>query len=182
MRLLVADRIGPHPGLAERVMLQHAFGQAQPVGGVVRPGLEGNVLLVGFDEVEEADLAVGQFFGGIQHGAQEFVNIAVQRKRTQLQAGLHQPLSPFAARDVLLDADEMGDRAFLAAYRGDGLFLVVQAAVLASVYQFTAPDFAGQDGVPHLFVKGLVLPARFQETRVLAKGLLGGVAGQPAPG
>ena len=69
-----------------------------------------------------------------------------------------------------------------APHRSDGHLFGVEAAVLAAVGQFPAPDLAGGNGLPQVPIKRFILFAAFQQARVLAQDFLRGVAGQRGEG
>ena len=71
-------------------------------------------------------------------------------------------LEPFAFGDVLIDGDEVGDLAALIAHGGDRHLLCVEAAVLAAIDHFAAPDTTGGDGSPESAIEAGVMLARLE--------------------
>jgi len=76
----------------------------------------------------------------------------------------------------------MRDDAFVGTDRGDRMLVVIERSILAAVREAATPCLAGEDGVPKLFVKFLVVFAGFEQTRILPDNLLGAVARQGGEG
>ena len=66
-------------------------------------------------------------------------------------------LGVLARRDVFLDADKVDDVAFGVPDRSDGLIGYIVPAVFVTVGDLAAPDFAGEDGLPEVLIKCLVV-------------------------
>src|SRR5512142_2773888 len=74
--------------------------------------------------------------------------------------------------DILFNSDEVLNLMALAPDRCDGLFLHIEAAILAPVDDFAAPDLARRDGIPHLAVISLIMPAGIENTHTVADKIL----------
>ena len=68
--------------------------------------------------------------------------------------------------DVLLDGHELHYLAGGFPNWRDRHVFVVEGAVLATINQRPAPNFAGKNRVPHLFVESPVLLSRFEHSRI----------------
>ena len=78
--------------------------------------------------------------------------------------------------DVLLDRDEVRDRAVLVEDGGDRLLLLVLGAVLAPVHDRPGPRVAARHRLPEMGVERGVVAAGLQDARVPPDELVGGVA------
>ena len=122
--------------------------------------------------------------GALLQGMGERVGVGQRQsdgraQRRQLRALADLLLGAFAFGDVLLDVDEVLDLALRVAHRRDGLFLCVEAAVLAAIDHFAAPDLPGQNRVPQILVERLIVSIRLDQVpRVPADGFCVGIAGQ----
>ncbi len=85
-------------------------------------------------------------------------------------AGVQRGLDRFAAGDVLLDGDEMRDRAALVPNGRDRGQFPVQRAVLAPIAEFAAPFAAAGDSPPQPLVLFPRSPAGFEKARIGADG------------
>ena len=84
----------------------------------------------------------------------------------------------FAPGDVLFDGNVAGDHTAGVPQRGDRHLFGIEAAVLAAVGQFPAPDLTGGNRLPEISIERLILFAAFKEARVLSDDFLRCVAGQ----
>ncbi len=101
--------------------------------------------------------------------------------RGEIFAGLRErPLAEEALGHVLLDRDEVRDRAPVVHDRRDRLLLRVEGAVLAAVHDRAAPGLAAEHRGPDLRVERRLVAARLQRARVPADELLRRVAGDRA--
>ena len=115
-RPALVQAFDPDAGLADRIVLLFFVGLAnrQRVAG---PGLQGQMFLIGFDEMEEADGAAGQKFRIIQRGLDQIVQRAGRRDLGEAHADLQEH---FRA----LPADEVTDEGEKPVASGDGLQLI----------------------------------------------------------
>ncbi len=83
-----------------------------------------------------------------------------------------------AHRGDAMARDKVGDLPFLVWQRGDAHLFLIEAAVFSAIDEFALPLPAGQNGLPHLLVKGLRLMAGLQQAGVLSHDVFIGIAGE----
>ena len=106
----------------------------------------------------------------------DVIRQVVHERLQQVVLVIQRFLDAFAFGDVLLDRNEILNRAIFTRHRGDGHVLVVTSAILPFVDQLAVPGISSGNGFPEFGIKLLGMAARLEQACRLAQDLLSGIA------
>ena len=122
-------------------------------------------------------------FGVAANDHQEIVEV-VSNPAGKVSYGIHFLRLPklgfqiMALRDIAVVGNEMSNLAAAVADGSNGFFRVKEGSILFPVDEYTAKDFAGQDGVPKILVKGGILLPRLEQAGLVAQDFVRRIPGE----